>query len=121
MPQIFRRHRGDDGGIQPAGQERPNRYVGHQLPANGILQQIPGLLAGFLKGIGAGRVMELPIAADMKARFVKIAAGARLQLINAPEHPIPRRASRPEKQQVIEPPGIYHRQNLRKAEQAFEL
>lgn len=66
---------GDDGGIQPAGEKRPQRNIRHQLPPDGILHQKAGLLAGLLKAVGAGRIPEGPVAADMQPRFVKIAAG----------------------------------------------
>ena len=65
--------------------------------------------------------MELPIAAQMQAGFIKISAGARLQLVDAPEDSVARRSAGPKKQQVIEPTGIHLRGDLREAQETFKL
>lgn len=56
-----------------------------------------------------------------EAPLVKGAAGAREHLVDVSEYPEPRRSARPQEHQIIQPPGVHLRFDLREAEQGLEL
>ena len=113
---IFRRQHGQDGRIQPAGQETRQRHIADQLTAGGIADECVRALDGSRQVVLMLVRFELPvnvIGEVFRSQNGKMSGEQRLYL---PENTGFRRARRPEQQQRSQAILVERRLDLRMAQ-----
>ena len=117
---IFRRQHGQDGRIQPAGQETRQRHIADQLTAGGIADECVRALDGSRQVVLMLVRLEFPvgvISEGFRRKNRKMSGEQRLYL---PKNTGFRRARRPEQQQSAQTILVERRLDLRMAQHGVD-
>ncbi|GAB2045667.1 hypothetical protein AGATL06_21650 [Agathobaculum sp. TL06] len=107
---------GQDGGVQPAGQEAGQRHVGHELALRRVADQFP---CAFDRGLQIVRMLvrlQLPVCGVRIMLGSKDGIVAGQQGVDLPEHAGSGRPRRTEQQQGAQAVLVDHRFDLRMAQ-----
>ena len=91
--------RGEQAGIQSAGQECSNGHIGDHLPPDGIRHQFPHMGGGVGKVLRMFCGVQFPVGVEMQLPLHVVAAVCRLHLPYGAEHAAAGSPPRPHKQQ----------------------
>ena len=119
--QGFRRHGGDDAGIQPAGEEGADGHVADQLPPDGVFHQIPDVGHGVRLVLLMGPGGEGPVFFQPQAVPAEGPALAGQEFMDIAENALSRRPPRADEDQLRHAALIDLRRHRRVFEQGLEL
>ncbi|MCY1436911.1 hypothetical protein D9M71_530510 [compost metagenome] len=84
--QLLRGQRGDDRGVEAAGEQAAQRHIGDDLAVDDVLQQIAGMAYGLVQRVGVLARLQLPVVAAAEALAIDAHDLARHHLAHAVEH-----------------------------------